>query len=178
MVILGDAARTSATHTARTAREHPVCDLYVPGHLVHDDQAKKSWESGDPVRWGRFRHVEDGCLVVRYLDGEERYRIHRPAEVECVAEVGDKVRVSERWRTATISRRFEQLLTVGIALEDDPWRPCSVAPGEPCTLDDLTACAAERDGLLVSGRRPAQLVGPGSGESDDPSPDGAVAEVS
>jgi hypothetical protein len=178
MVTPGDAAHTSATHIARKTQRHPACDLYLPGHLVHNIAAKKSWESSDPVRWGRFQGVEDGCLIVRYLDGEGRYRIHRPTEVGRVAQVGDKVRVSERWRTATVSRRFEQLLTVCIALEDDPWRPCSIAPSEPATLDDLAVHAAERGGFTVPGRRLAQLVGRGSGAGDDPPPDGAVAEVS
>ena len=98
MVTPGDAAHTSATHIARKTQRHPACDLYLPGHLVHNIAAKKSWESSDPVRWGRFQGVEDGCLIVRYLDGEGRYRIHRPTEVGRVAQVGDKVRVSERWR--------------------------------------------------------------------------------
>jgi hypothetical protein len=136
MVTPGDVARTNDGATRRS-EEHPACDLYLPGHLVHDIQTKEAWESGDPVRWGRFGGVADGCIVVRFLDGTERYRVHRPAEVDRVAKPGDKVRVSERWRVASLSRRFEQLLAVCIALPDDPWRPCGVARGESGSLEDL-----------------------------------------
>lgn len=138
MVIPGDAARPSDGGAPHVAGGRPACALYAPGHLVHVDQAGQFWEPDGPVRWGRFRGVEGDDLVVAFLDGTRRYRIHRAAEVVRVAEVGDKVRVSERGRVASISRRFEQLLLVSIALPEDPSRPCcSVAPGEPASLDDL-----------------------------------------
>src|SRR5580704_13343180 len=137
MTTPGNAARANDAWAIRSSEEHAACDLYVPGHLVHIIQAKKAWESDDPVRWGRFEGVDDGCLVVRFLDGYAgRYRIHRPSEVVRVAARGEKVRVSERWRFASISRRFEQLLGVCIALPDDPSRPCSVAPDEPTSIED------------------------------------------
>ena len=136
MTTPGHVARTSDEKVTRRSEAHRACDLYVPGHLVHFIQAKKAWESDDPVRWGRFEGVDDGCLIVRFLDGPGRYRIHRPSEVMRAAERGDKVRVSERWRLASISRRFEQVLAVSIALPDDPWRSCSVAPGEPVSFED------------------------------------------
>jgi hypothetical protein len=179
MTTPGRAARAGEERATRSAEEHPACDLYVPGHLVHFIQAKKAWESDDPVRWGRFEGVDDGCLVVRFLDGYAgRYRIHRPSEVVRVAARGEKVRVSERWRFASISRRFEQLLGVCIALPDDPSRPCSVAPDEPDSLDDLADRLAERGGFLVPGRRAAQLAGRGSEAVDSLPPNGGLDEVS
>ena len=179
MTTPGRAARAGEERATRSAEEHPACDLYVPGHLVHFIQAKKAWESADPVRWGRFEGVDDGCLVVRFLDGYAgRYRIHRPSEVARVAARGEKVRVSERWRFASISRRFEQLLGVCIALPDDPSRPCSVAPDEPDSLDDLADRLAERGGFLVPGRRAAQLAGRGSEAVDSLPPNGGLDEVS
>jgi hypothetical protein len=177
MVTPGDVARTdggSASH--RT--DGPACDLYVPGHLVHDIQATKSWESGERGRWGRFERVDDGYLVVRFLDGTGRYRIHRPAEVGRVAEPGDKVRVSERWRIATISRRFEHVLTVSIALPRDPWRPCTAAPDAPGSPDDLAGRLAGRGGFSVPGPVATQLAGPGPDGRDDLPPDGDLSEVS
>jgi hypothetical protein len=179
MTTPGRAARAGEERATRSAEEHPACDLYVPGHLVHFIQAKKAWESDDPVRWGRFEGVDDGCLVVRFLDGYAgRYRIHRPSEVVRVAARGEKLRVSERWRFASISRRFEQLLGVCIALPDDPSRPCSVAPDEPDSLDDLADRLAERGGFLVPGRRAAQLAGRGSEAVDSLPPNGGLDEVS
>jgi hypothetical protein len=179
MTTPGNAARANKARATRSSQEHPACDLYVPGHLVHFIQAKKAWESDDPVRWGRFEGVDDGCLVVRFLDGYAgRYRIHRPSEVVRVAARGEKVRVSERWRFASISRRFEQLLGVCIALPDDPSRPCSVAPDEPDSLDDLADRLAERGGFLVPGRRAAQLAGRGSEAVDSLPPNGGLDEVS
>jgi hypothetical protein len=138
MVTPGDVTRPSDGRAPHEGGEEPTCDLYVPGHLVHLSQARKFWESDDPVRWGRFRGVEGGDLVVGFLDGAERYRIHRPAEVARVAEVGDKVRVSERWRVASISRRFEQLLLVGIALPDDPSQLCRATRSKAASLDEVS----------------------------------------
>jgi hypothetical protein len=179
MTTPGRAARAGEERATRSAEEHPACDLYVPGHLVHFIQAKKAWESDDPVRWGRFEGVDDGCLVVRFLDGYAgRYRIHRPSEVVRVAARGEKVRVSERWRFASISRRFEQLLGVCIALPDDPSRPCSVAPDEPTSIEDPADRLAERGGFLVPGRRAAQLAGRGSEAVDSLPPNGGLDEVS
>ena len=134
----GDAARATGGRVPHEAGGQPACALYEPGHLVHAVQATNFWESGDPVRWGRFRGVHDGDLVVDFLDATRRYRIHRPAEVARVAVVGDKVRVSERWRVAAISRRFEQLLLFGIALADDPSGPCRAVPGEQAWLDEVS----------------------------------------
>jgi hypothetical protein len=179
MTTPGNAARANEARAIRSSEEHAACDLYVPGHLVHIIQAKKAWESDDPVRWGRFEGVDHGCLVVRFLDGGlGRYRIHRPSEVARVAARGDKVRVSERWRLASISRRFEQLLAVCVALPDDPSRPCSVAPDEPASLDDLTDRLAERGGFLVPGRQAVQLAGRGPEAVAGPSPNGGLDEVS
>lgn len=178
MVIPADAARTGDGHATRRTDGYPACDLYRPGHLVHVIQATKAWESDDPVRWGRFEGVDGGRLVVRFLDVTERYRIHRPAEVVGVAAMGDKVRVSERWRIASISRRFEQLLAVCIALPDDPWQSCSVAPHEPRSFDDLGLQAAERGGFMVPGRRLAQLVGLGPAGGEGRAPDGDLGDVS
>jgi hypothetical protein len=179
MTTPGNAARANDARAIRSSEEHAACDLYVPGHLVHIIQAKKAWESDDPVRWGRFEGVDHGCLVVRFLDGGlGRYRIHRPSEVARVAARGDKVRVSERWRLASISRRFEQLLAVCVALPDDPSRPCSVAPDEPASLDDLTDRLAERGGFLVPGRQAVQLAGRGPEAVAGPSPNGGLDEVS
>jgi hypothetical protein len=179
MTTPGNAARANDARAIRSSEEHAACDLYVPGHLVHIIQAKKAWESDDPVRWGRFEGVDHGCLVVRFLDGGlGRYRIHRPSEVARVAARGDKVRVSERWRLASISRRFEQLLAVCVALPDDPSRPCSVAPDEPASLDDLTDRLAERGGFLVPGRRAVELAGRGPEAVAGPSPNGGLDEVS
>jgi hypothetical protein len=174
----GDAARAGDGSTTRRNDEHPACDLYRPGHLVHVIQARKAWESDDPVRWGRFEGVDDGCLVVRFLDGTARYRIHRPAEVERVAEVGDKVRISERWRVASISRRFEHLLAVCIALVDDPWPQCGVAPREPRSLEDLVAHVADRGGFMAPGRRITHLAGRAPEGGGGPTPDGDLGEVS
>jgi hypothetical protein len=179
MTTPGRAARANEERATRSAEEHPACDLYVPGHLVHFIQAKKAWETDDPVRWGRFEGVEDGSIVVRFLDGGSgRYRIHRPSEVARVAARGDKVRVSERWRFASISRRFEQLLAVCIALPDDPSLPCSVAPGEPVSIEDLADRLAERGCFLVPGRLAVQLAGRGSEGVAGPPPDGGLDEVS
>jgi hypothetical protein len=179
MTTPGNAARANDARAIRSSEEHAACDLYVPGHLVHIIQAKKAWESDDPVRWGRFEGVDHGCLVVRFLDGGlGRYRIHRPSEVARVAACGDKVRVSERWRLASISRRFEQLLAVCVALPDDPSRPCSVAPDEPASLDDLADRLAERGGFLVPGRQAVQLAGRGPEAVAGPSPNGGLDEVS
>jgi hypothetical protein len=136
MTTPGHVARTSDEKVTPRSEAHRGCDLYVPGHLVHFTQAKKAWESDDPVRWSRFEGVDEGYLIVRFLDGAGRYRVHRPSELTRVAERGDKVRVSERWRLASISRRFEHLLSVCIALPDDPWRSCSVAHSEPVSFED------------------------------------------
>lgn len=158
--------------------KHPRCDLYVPGHLVHFIQAKMASRSERPVRWGRYGGIENGRLVVRFLDGSAgRYRIHRPEEVAGVAEVGDKVRVCEGLRYAAISRRFEHVLSVCIALTDDAWRPCSVASGEPATLEELTDRLEDRGGFLVSGRRLAELVDSRS-EGGAAPPDGGLEPVS
>lgn len=113
--------------------KYPPCDLYLPGHLVHWTQAKLALRAGSerPVRWGRFAGIEEGWLVVRFLDGTARYRIHRPDDVAGVAASGDKVRVCEGLHFATISRRFEHVLSVCIACPDDPWQPCSEIPVPP-----------------------------------------------
>lgn len=178
MTTPGNAARARGERATRRSEAHPACDLYVPGHLVHFIQARKAWESDDPVRWGRFEGVDDGCLVVRFLDGTGRYRIHRPSEVARVAAHGDKVRVSERWRIASISRRFEQLSAVCIALPDDPWRPCSLAPDEPDSFEDLADRLTDRGGFLVPGRLAARFVGPAQEGDDGLPPDGGLTEVS
>lgn len=129
------------------------CDLYRPGHLVHPIQARRAGTSEEPVRWGRFAGIEDGLVVVRFLDGVERYRNHRPQEIAAVAEVGDKARVSVRYGVLSLHRRFEQLITVCVAPADAPWTPCSVAdPALPSSPDDLAVRLEERGGFLVPGR--------------------------
>jgi hypothetical protein len=178
MTTPGHVARTRDDRITRRPEAYPACDLYLPGHLVHNIAARKAWQSDDPVRWGRFEGVDDGCLVVRFLDGTRRYRIHRPSEVTRMAARGDKVRVSERWRFASISRRFEQLLAVCIALPDDPWRSCSVAPDEPVSFEDLADRLIDRGGFLVPGRLVAQFVGPEQEGGEGLPPDGGLTEVS
>lgn len=149
MTTPGGAARVTGGQANDPSDGHPACDLYLPGHLVHFIQAERASGSEDPVRWGRFAGLEDGRLVVRSLDATRRYRIHRPGEVARVAEAGDKVRVSERWRVATVTRRFEHVISVCIALPDDPWRPCGVAPAQPESLGDLAGVLEERGGFVV-----------------------------
>jgi hypothetical protein len=95
-----------------------------------------------------------------------------------VAARGDKVRVSERWRIASISRRFEQLSAVCIALPDDPWRPCSVAPDEPVSLEDQADRLTDRGGFLLPGRLAAQLVSSEREGGHGPRPGGGLDEVS
>lgn len=178
MVIPGDAARTDDGYVTDRTDGPPACDRYQPGHLVHAAQARNAWASDERVRWGRFERVADGRLVVRFLDGTARYRIHRPADVEAVAEAGDKVRVSERWRVASISRRFEQVLAVCIALPDDRWRPCGVALRRPRSLEGLAAHVRDRGGFMAPGQPVPPFVGPWPEEGHDPPPDGGLGEVS
>jgi hypothetical protein len=122
-------------------------------------QATKAWESDDPVGWGRFAGVEDGLVVVRFLDGVERFRCHRPPEIAALAEVGDKARVSHRWGVLSLHRRFENVITVSIANVDAPWTPCSVGePAEPESLDELAQRLEERGGFLVSGLEALRLL--------------------
>ena len=154
---------TASSRPAGGRRPGPVphpsfepCDLYLPGHLVHPIQAKKAWTSEDPVRWGRFAGIEDELVVVRFLDAVERFRNHRPQEIAAVAAVGDKVRVSDRYRVLSLHRRFEHVLTVCVAPADASWTPCGVAdPAEPSSLDDLSHRLETRGGFLVP--RPSVL---------------------
>jgi hypothetical protein len=142
----------SSRSFGRESIRHPSfepCDLYVRGHLVHPTQARKAWESDEPVSWGRFAGIDEGLAVVRFLDRVERFRCHRPQEIAALAEVGDKARFSHRWGVLSLHRRFEHVITVSIADVDAPWTPCSMEPLEPEPLDALRL--EERGGSLVPG---------------------------
>ena len=126
--------------TAASAARHyrgrrPLCDQYLPGHLVHWDQAKKAAERR--YSWGRLERIDDDTITVGYLDHTGRYRTHDTAELDYYASVGDKISVCEPLGVLRYDIDRSRTLLVGVADASEPLVPCRYQPREEITPDTL-----------------------------------------
>jgi hypothetical protein len=146
----------------RNRKKVVECDLYAPGHLAHWIQARQVALGEHPVSWGRLYSVDtDGVITVEFLDRLERFWNHRPAEIQRVAQRGDKVRIARSRNLLSVHRRFERLISVCIADAETPLRPCRVTY-DPTSLDEPSGRLLDRGGFIVPAREVVQWRG------DDP----------
>ncbi len=125
----------------------PICDLYIPGHMVHWIQARLASEH--PRAWGKLDGVDGEVITVRFWDRVARYRNHHAEAVLASFPAGTKVHVSERYGLlgVPLPNGNERLLCIMDA--DKPWRPCSVAPSPPESLEDLVDQVRDRGGFSI-----------------------------
>jgi hypothetical protein len=109
--------------TGTRSSQNVTCDLYLPGHLTHWIQLRRTSEV--TPRTGKLVGVEDGIITVEYLDKVGRYRNHRPEEVSEVARPGTKVRVFEDYGLFGIDLDQRTSKSFCIADADQPWVECS-----------------------------------------------------
>ena len=149
----------------RRRRPQPECDLYIPGHMVHWIQAKLAHE--EPREAGVLEGVRGRVVTVRFPDRVARYRNHQTASLLDVARTGTPVDVSERYGLLRVPLDDGCFGCFCIADADESWRPCSVAPPGPLTIDDLVTRMEDRGGFTVSA---ALLEGIGEAESGTEGP--------
>jgi hypothetical protein len=145
--------------TGRRRQTVPECDLYIPGHLFHWIQARKAGEH--PHTWGVLDEVNGQVITVSFLDRVERYRNHDVEAFREVAEVGAKVRISERYGLLGIPLENGNVSCFSIVDADEPWRPCSAAPPVG-SIDDLVDRIEDRGGFSIPGALLAGLDETGS----------------
>ena len=136
--------------TAKGRRKHAKCDLYIPGHLVHWIQAKRSGD--ETPRTGKLVGVDDGIITVEYLDKIGRYRNHRAHDLAKIAEPGTKVRVFERYGLLGVDLDNRTTKMFCIADAEKPWVPCSYQPLTSVTPEALAERLNTRGGFSVPGR--------------------------
>jgi hypothetical protein len=117
--------------------------------MVHWIQQRKASEL--PRTWGVLEGVSGQVITVRFLDRVARYRNHRADAVLDDAQVGAKVRVSERYGLLSIPLENGDSQSLCVADAAEPWRPCSVAPSDPASFEDLIERGVDRGGFVIPG---------------------------
>jgi len=135
--------------TGTRSSQNVTCDLYLPGHLTHWIQLRRTSEV--TPRTGKLVGVEDGIITVEYLDKVGRYRNHNAQRVLTIAKPGAKVRVFEDYGILGIDLDHRSSKSFCIADADKPWTPCSYEPLISVTPDALAKRLQERGGFSVPG---------------------------
>lgn len=132
-----------------TGESRPPCDLFRPGHLVHWIQARKASEP--PASWGVLTEVDDQWITVTFLDRVVRYRNHDAVSILDFADLGAKVRVSERYHVLGVQLANYEHKIYCIAMETDEWTPCSFDPLVDTSPEGLAERLRTRGGFSVPG---------------------------
>lgn len=140
------------------------CGLYLPGHNVHWIQVRKEYESDIPAAWGSFIGLDDDVISVEFLDRIERYRNHRPENIQQIVQIGDMVRVAYRFRLLTFYRGGQHLMAYCIDDAENERVPCrALAPVQ--SAEDLAERLRMGGGFSISGPELNTLLGESRAQS-------------
>jgi hypothetical protein len=126
------------------------CQLYVPGHTIHYLQAIKS--TGQHHQWGILIGITWDMILVEYLDRVGVYRNHKAEELLRVADLGDQVRVCEKFSILRIAGERNCNHCFSVVDADAPWRPCDFTPLTDASPEALAERLITHGGFLVPGR--------------------------
>lgn len=106
--------------------------------------------------------VDDQWITITFLDRVVRYRNHDAASILDFADLGAKVRVSERYHVLGVQLANYEHKIYCIALETDEWTPCSFEPLVDTSPEGLAERLRTRGGFSV----PGEAVAAGSLQLD------------